>query len=135
MKKEKNKLNSESNIESLNHNSIYFVEIFKNFTKNLGKSGIVAYYIYNKNISSHLIKELTNKKLENDGRSKVFNSLKEKRENLEAIDLENELKEMQDNQSNNKKKKGVDEPGRCIEYFNEEEFSNYINNIITIYLE
>jgi hypothetical protein len=50
LKKEKGKLNNE--------------KISKEFLKNQNKSGIVAYYIYNKARTSTLIQELNSKKNE-----------------------------------------------------------------------
>jgi hypothetical protein len=54
-------------------------KISKEFLKKKGPSGIVAYYIYNKKRSNHIIKELTKKKIEESGKVKVFHSSKDKR--------------------------------------------------------
>ena len=82
MKKDKSKLNND--------------KIFKHFVKDQGRSKIVAYYIYNKHLSNDLMKELVDNKNMGE-QTKSLNSKKEKKEKLEEIDLENELKEIQEN--------------------------------------
>ncbi len=57
MRKAKSKLNNE--------------KIKESFLKKMGASGIVAYYIYNKKRSENIIKELTEKKME-DAKAKVY---------------------------------------------------------------